>query len=111
MKFLQRLGRSIMLPVAVLPVAAILVGISNWIKGTIGGGVVVDFLYTAGISLLSNLALLFAVGISIGMAKKSDGTSALAGVVSWLVVTTLLKPESVMLFMGVNDVNEVPAAF
>ncbi|MFF2485203.1 N-acetylglucosamine-specific PTS transporter subunit IIBC [Microbacterium sp. NPDC058062] len=111
MKFLQRLGRSIMLPVAVLPVAAILVGISNWIKGTIGGGVVVDFLYTAGISLLANLALLFAVGISIGMAKKSDGTSALAGVVSWLVVTTLLKPESVMLFMGVNDVNEVPAAF
>ena len=111
MKFLQRLGRSIMLPVAVLPVAAILVGISNWIKGTIGGGVVVDFLYTAGVSLLDNLALLFAIGISIGMAKKSDGTSALAGLVSWLVITTLLKPESVALFTGVEDVNDVPAAF
>ncbi|WP_127818441.1 N-acetylglucosamine-specific PTS transporter subunit IIBC [Microbacterium sp. CPCC 204701] len=111
MKFLQRLGRSIMLPVAVLPVAAILVGISNWIKGTVGGSVVVDFLFVAGVALLDNLALLFAIGISFGMSKKSDGTSALAGLVSWLVVTSLLKPESVMLLMGVDDVNEVPAAF
>nr|WP_229384133.1 PTS transporter subunit EIIC [Microbacterium allomyrinae] len=111
MKFLQRLGRSIMLPVAVLPVAAILVGIANWIQGTVGGGVVVDVLSTAGLALLSNLALLFAIGISLGMAKKSDGTSALAGLVSWLVITSLLKPESVALFTGVEDVNEVPAAF
>src|SRR6478735_1147716 len=77
MKFLQNLGRSIMLPVAVLPVAAILSGI----------------------------------GIAIGMAKKSDGTSALAGLVSWLVITTLLKPETVALYTGVADVNEVDPAF
>ena len=57
------------------------------------------------------MALLFAVGIAIGMAKKSDGTSALAGLVSWLVVTTLLKPETVALYTGVADVNEVDPAF
>ena len=102
MKFLQNLGKSIMLPVAVLPVAAILVGIANWIIGINDDkpNVVTSFLQTAGLSILSNLALLFAVGVSIGMAKKSDGTSALAGLVSWLVITSLLAPASVMTLLS-----------
>jgi len=111
MKFLQRLGRSIMLPVAVLPVAAILSGISYWIASAAGANAVSAFLGAAGGALLDNMALLFAVGISIGMANKSDGTSALAGLVSWLTVTTLLKPETVQLFTGVADVNDVDPAF
>src|SRR6478735_8854918 len=112
MKFLQRLGRSIMLPVAVLPVAAILSGISFWISdGGANPNTFSAFLGAAGGALLDNMALLFAVGIAIGMAKKSDGTSALAGLVSWLVVTTLLKPETVALYTGVADVNEVDPAF
>lgn len=102
MKFLQNLGKSIMLPVAVLPVAAILVGIANWIIGINDGkaNVVTAFLQTAGLAILNNMALLFAVGVSIGMAKKSDGTSALAGLVSWLVVTSLLAPSSVMVLLN-----------
>ncbi|EGD56391.1 N-acetylglucosamine-specific PTS transporter subunit IIBC [Gordonia neofelifaecis] len=102
MKFLQNLGKSIMLPVAVLPVAAILVGIANWIIGINDDqpNVVTSFLQTAGLAVLSNMALLFAVGVSIGMAKKSDGTSALAGLVSWLVITSLLAPTSVMTLLG-----------
>ncbi|MBD7958153.1 PTS transporter subunit EIIC [Microbacterium sp. Sa4CUA7] len=111
MKFMQRLGRSIMLPVAVLPVAAILSGISYWIATAAGTNVVSAFLGAAGGALLDNIALLFAVGVAIGMATKADGTAALAGLVSWLVVTTLLKPETVMLFTGVGDVNEVDPAF
>jgi PTS system N-acetylglucosamine-specific IIC component len=111
MKFFQRLGRSIMLPVAVLPVAAILSGIGYWIKMAAGANIVSTFLAAAGGALLDNMALLFAIGISIGMAKKSDGTSALAGLVSWLVVTTLLKPETVAAFTGIADVADVPAAF
>lgn len=110
MKFFQRLGRSIMLPVAVLPVAAILSGIGYWIKSAAGANIVSTFFAAAGGALLDNMALLFAIGISIGMAKKSDGTSALAGLVSWLVVTTLLKPDTVALFMNVK-VEDVPAAF
>jgi PTS system N-acetylglucosamine-specific IIC component len=112
MKFLQRLGKSIMLPVAVLPVAAILSGISWWISdGGASPNIFSAFLGAAGGALLDNMALLFAVGIAIGMARKSDGTSALAGLVSWLVVTTLLKPETVALYTGVADVNEVDPAF
>lgn len=112
MKFLQRLGKSMMLPVSVLPVAAILMGISYWINTATGGeNIVSAFLGAAGGALLNNMALLFAVGISIGMATKSDGTSALAGLVSWLVVTTLLNPTTVAIFKGLDDVEMVPAAF
>ena len=109
MKFFQRLGRSIMLPVAVLPVAAILSGIGYWIKSAAGDNIVSTFLAAAGGALLDNMALLFAIGISIGMAKKTDGTSALAGLVSWLVITTLLKPDTVALFQGVAADKVDPA--
>lgn len=112
MKFLQSLGRSLMLPVAVLPVAAILSGIGYWVVNATGdesnlGGV---FLQTAGGALLDNLPLLFAIGVSIGMSSKPDGTSALAGLVSWLMVTTLLSPDNVALFRGI-DVEAVNPAY
>ncbi|MFI8632109.1 N-acetylglucosamine-specific PTS transporter subunit IIBC [Microbacterium sp. NPDC077663] len=112
MKFFQRLGRSLMLPVAVLPVAAILSGIGYWIKNANGGADNVGsaFLSAAGGALLDNLALLFAVGVSIGMAKKSDGTSALAGLVSWLTVTTMLSPTTIGALTGAA-VDDVDPAF
>lgn len=109
MKFFQRLGRSLMLPVAVLPVAAILSGIGYWILAATGNetNVVGGFFKIAGGALLDQLPLLFAIGVAIGMAKKPDGTSALAGLVSWLVVTNLLSPASVAIFKGIaeEDVN------
>ncbi len=112
MKFFQRLGRSIMLPVAVLPVAAILSGISYWISSAAGGANVVSaFLGAAGGALLDNMPLLFAVGISIGMANKSDGTSALAGLVSWLTITTLLSPATIQNLTGAASIDEVNPAF
>lgn len=112
MKFLQRLGRSIMLPVAVLPVAAILSGISYWISSAAGSANIVSaFLGAAGGALLSNMPLLFAVGISIGMANKSDGTSALAGLVSWLTITTLLAPATMQKLLGIPDLAGVNPAF
>ncbi|MDT3316989.1 N-acetylglucosamine-specific PTS transporter subunit IIBC [Microbacterium sp. KSW4-11] len=112
MKFFQRLGRSLMLPVAVLPVAAILSGIGYWIKNANGGADNIGsaFLSAAGGALLDNLALLFAVGVSIGMAKKSDGTSALAGLVSWLTVTTMLSPATMAALTGAA-VGDVDPAF
>jgi len=111
MKFFQRLGRSIMLPVAVLPVAAILSGISYWISSAAGANVVSTFLGAAGGALLDNLPLLFAVGISIGMANKTDGTSALAGLVSWLTIVTLLSPAKVQGLLGIADIGDVDPAF
>ncbi len=111
MKFFQRLGRSIMLPVAVLPVAAILSGLSYWISSVAGTNVVSAFLGAAGGALLDNMAILFAIGIAIGMANKSDGTSALAGLVSWLTITTLLSPAVVQNLFGLETIDDVNPAF
>ncbi len=111
MKFLQRLGKSLMLPVSVLPIAAILMGISYWIASAAGdGNIAAVFLGAAGGALLDNMPILFAVGVSIGMATKSDGTSALAGLVAWLTITTLLAPAAVSGFLG-QPVEEVNPAF
>ena len=111
MKFMQRLGKSMMLPVSVLPIAAILMGISYWIATAVGGDNIAGvFLGAAGGALLDNMPILFAVGISIGMASKSDGTSALAGLVSWLTITTLLAPGAVAGYLGI-EVDAVNPAF
>ncbi len=112
MKFFQRLGRSLMLPVAVLPVAAILSGISYWISSAAGGANIVSaFLGAAGGALLDNMPLLFAVGVSLGMANKTDGTSALAGLVSWLTITTLLSPATIQNLTGAEALENVDPAF
>ncbi len=93
MKFLQRLGKSLMLPVACLPVAGILVGIGYWIDPSgwgAGSNVVSNILYSAGSSIIDNMSVLFAVGVAVGMSKDQEGTSGLAGLVAWFVFQTLL---------------------
>ncbi|MGX9346297.1 N-acetylglucosamine-specific PTS transporter subunit IIBC [Microbacterium sp. KNMS] len=109
MKFFQRLGRSFMLPVAVLPIAAILMGVGYWIQNVAGDNIAVTFLNGAGGALLGNMPILFAIGVSLGMATKTDGTSALAGLVSWLTITTLLSTDTVALFQGVEAAEVNPA--
>ena len=112
MKYLQRLGKSLMLPVACLPVAAILMGIGYWIDPTGWGAnnVAAAFLIKAGGALIDNMAILFAIGVGVGMSDDNDGTAGLAGLVSWLMITTLLSSGVVAMLKGV-DVSEVPAAF
>lgn len=108
--FFQRLGRSIMLPVAVLPAAAILAGIGNWILGLSEDNIAGTFLLNAGTSILDNLAILFAVGIAIGLSKDKHGAAALSGLVGFLVLTSLLSVDSVAGLKGI-DPSEVNAAF
>lgn len=110
--YFQRIGRSLMLPVAVLPVAAILMGIGYWIdpSGWGGGNVYAAFLIKAGSSVIDNLPVLFAVGLSLGMSKDKDGAAALSGLVAFLVVTTLLSTDSVAMLQGM-DVEAVSPAF
>ncbi|WP_284141207.1 MULTISPECIES: N-acetylglucosamine-specific PTS transporter subunit IIBC [unclassified Virgibacillus] len=112
MKYFQRLGRSLMLPVAVLPAAAILMGIGYWIdpSGWGEGSAVAAFLIKAGSAIIDNIPILFAVGISLGMAKEKDGSAALSGLVAFLVVTTLLSTNTVALLQGI-DPESVNAAF
>lgn len=104
MNFLQRLGRSLMLPVAVLPAAAILMGIGYWID-PVGWGsenIAAAFLIKAGGAIIDNIPILFAVGVALGMAKNRDGSAALSGLVAFLTVTTLLSAGTVALFQGVD---------
>ncbi len=92
MKTLQRLGKSLMLPVACLPVAGILMGIGYWIdpSGWGANNVAALILIKAGGALIDNMAILFALGVAVGMSKDQEGTSALAGLVSWLFFQTIL---------------------
>ncbi len=84
----QKFGRSLMLPIAALPVAALLLRLGQPdLLGADGLGWtdVAAVIGAAGGALFDNLALLFAVGVAIGMAKKADGSTALAAVVGYLV--------------------------
>ena len=98
MKYLQKLGKSLMLPVACLPVCGILMGIgyalcpSTMQGGDISGAaqIIGFFLVKAGGALIDNMSWLFAIGVAVGMADDNDGTAGLAGLVSWLMITNLL---------------------
>ena len=100
MKFLQKLGKALMLPVAVLPICGILMGLGYAIApGVMGvpGAATSGALYNigfllvkAGGALIDNMAWLFVIGVAVGLADDKDGTSALAGLVSWLMMTNLL---------------------
>lgn len=110
--YLQKIGKSLMVPVAVLPAAAVLMGIGYWIdpSGWGGDSALAAFLIKAGASIIDNMGILFAVGVAFGMSKDKDGSAALAGLVAWLVVTTLLAPGSVAMLKGI-PVEEVSPAF
>lgn len=112
MKYLQRLGKSLMLPVAALPVAGILMGIGYWIdpSGWGANNVIAAFLLKAGGAIIDNMAILFAIGVAVGMSDDNDGAAGLAGLVSWLMITTLLSTSVVAMIQGV-EVEAVNPAF
>ena len=98
MKYLQKLGKSLMLPVACLPICGILMGIGYALcPSTMQGGemngflnLVGFFLVKAGGALIDNMAILFVIGVGVGMADDHDGTAGLAALASWLMITNLL---------------------
>ena len=112
MKYLQKLGKSLMLPVAVLPVCSILMGIGYWIDPTGWGAnsAIAAFLIKAGGSIIDNMGILFAIGVGVGMSEDNDGTGGLAALVSWLMITTLLSPAVAGMLKGI-PVEEVAPAF
>jgi N-acetylglucosamine PTS system EIICBA or EIICB component len=104
---LQRLGKSLMLPIAVLPAAGILLRLGQPdLLGSIKAPVIGPFfqaMSAAGDALFSNLPLLFAVGVAIGFARKADGSTALAAVVGYLVVEAVFKTMSPIVLAGEVD--------
>ncbi|MPV39018.1 PTS N-acetylglucosamine transporter subunit IIBC [Georgenia subflava] len=96
----QRVGRSLMLPIAVLPAAGLLLrfgqpdmlgseGVSSW-NGMGWMQPVADVLAAAGNAVFGNLPIIFALGVAIGFARKSDGSTALAGIVGYLTFAAVL---------------------
>lgn len=98
---LQRIGRSFMLPIAVLPVAGLLLGVgssftnatmiaSYGLEGILGDGTILHGLLTvmskAGSAIFDNLPLIFAAGVAIGMAKKEKEVAALSAVIAFFVM-------------------------
>lgn len=99
MKKLQKLGSALMLPVACLPICGILMGLGYLFAPAAMGAAGASegfkyalglFLIKAGGALIDNMAILFAVGVGVGLAKENNGTAGLAALVSWLMMTTLV---------------------
>ena len=116
MKYLQKLGKSLMLPVACLPICGILMGIGYALcPSTMQGGdmhgflnLLGFFLVKAGGALIDNMAILFVIGVGVGMADDHDGTAGLAALASWLMITNLLAVGTVTAMMPsiADDVNK-----
>ncbi|WP_375391347.1 N-acetylglucosamine-specific PTS transporter subunit IIBC [uncultured Sphingomonas sp.] len=83
---LQPLGRALMLPIAVLPVAALLLRLGQ------PDLLSIPFVAAAGQAIFDNLGLLFAAGVAVGLARENHGAAALAGLVCYLVTTEGAKP-------------------
>ena len=115
MKYLQKLGKALMLPVACLPICGILMGIgyalapaamAGEVNGYVASGAAYTvgfFLIKAGAALIDNMALLFVIGVGVGMADDNDGTAALAALASWLMMTTLLSTGVVGTLMPLEE--------
>ncbi len=92
---IQQLGRALMLPIAVLPVAGLLLRLGQ------PDLLDIKFMAQAGDAIFSNLALIFAIGVAVGFAKDGNGTSGLAGAIGFLVLTAVLKVIDEKINMGV----------
>src|SRR3954469_16713191 len=79
LEFLQPLGRALMLPIAVLPIAALLLRLGQ------PDMLDIAFVAAAGNAIFTNLGLLFAAGVAVGLARENHGAASLAGVVAYLV--------------------------
>ena len=112
MKYLQKLGKALMLPVAALPVAGILMGVGYMLAPAVmgvPGAEASGAAYTAGFllikaggALIDNMAWLFAIGAAVGLADDHDGTAGLAGLVAFLMIQQLLNPAVVGAVRGMD---------
>ena len=91
---LQRLGRALMLPIAILPIAGLLLRLGDTDLLNIA------IIHDAGQTIFGNLALIFAIGIAVGFAKDNNGTAGLAGAIGYLVMVSTLKVLDASINMG-----------
>ncbi|WP_341302590.1 N-acetylglucosamine-specific PTS transporter subunit IIBC [Lysinibacillus sp. FSL H8-0500] len=103
--FLQKIGKSLMFPIATLPAAALLLRLgSDDMLGAIPNEVIqyiASIMAASGDAILGNLPIIFAIGIAMGFAHDSGGGAALAGAIAHLVLTAVLEAVNDTLDMGV----------
>lgn len=106
---LQKVGASLMIPIAVMPAAALLLGAGYAIdpNGWGGNSLLAQFLVTSGDTIIGMLGLLFAVGISYGLTKDKNGAAALSGVLGYQLLIKLLDPGFVARFVGTANAEGV----
>ena len=123
LKYLQRIGKAIMLPIAALPIAGILLGVGGALLGIAGLAdapsvyqpliafvnipavtAILTVMKNIGDIIFGNLPLLFAVGVAVGLAKKDKGTAALASVFGFIVMNQVI---STLLGLGVTQLGTV----
>lgn len=109
LKFLQRIGKSLMLPIACLPIAGIMLRIGqpdviNALSFIPFLKTILPFFASAGGALFDNLPLLFAIGVSVGLSDDQNGASGLAGVITYLTLTNVTKQ-----YWSMNYAPEVAA--
>lgn len=112
LKYLQKIGKSLMMPIAVLPAAALMLGIGYAIDPTGWGGTspLAAFLVQSGAAILDNMGWIFAIGLAFGIAKDGHGSAGLAALVGYFILTKLLSPGTVAQLQGIPK-EEVPFAF
>src|SRR6187200_2483001 len=106
---LQKIGKCMMLPVSVLPVAGILLGVGSanfsWLPDILS-----QIMAASGSAIFGNLPLLFAIGVAIGL-TENDGVSALAGTVGWVVflaamgICAKLRENETTSIMGIQSIE------
>lgn len=112
LKYLQKIGKSLMMPVAVLPAAGLMLGFGYLIdpSGWGANNQLAAFLVSSGGAILDNMGWLFAVGVAFGISKDNHGSSALAALVGYFILNKLLSPGTVAQLQGI-PVDQVPFAF
>lgn len=104
MEPLQRLGRALMGAVAVMPLAALMMGVGYWITSVGGDNAVMfgDLLLKTGAAVLDNLGVIFAIAIAYGLSKDNSGAAALAGFVGFATLVNLIGPDAIARYRGID---------
>lgn len=95
LSYLQKLGKSLMLPIAVLPIAALMLRLGQ--KDLLD----IAFMANAGQAIFDNLPMLFALGVSVGISRDGNGAAGLAGAVAYFTLTTCAQTINADIEMGV----------
>lgn len=109
--YMSNIGNALMVPVATLPVPAILIGIGHRIRTQSAQefNPLAELLIKSGCAITDNMPVLFAIGIAFGLSRDKNGSAALTGFIAYLILTTLCSPDAVMLFREIHLVYEEEA--